>query len=67
MAYKVRKSGHGSDAAYSLSVPKPIAEQLPEGIQFRPEFTDDGILYRPVEPSETGQQVPEWVTNAKTG
>jgi hypothetical protein len=35
-----------------LYVPKAIAVQIPEGTEFEPELTEDGILFRRVERKE---------------
>lgn len=65
--YKLRRlqkpdSKNDFDAA-SLAVPMEIAKNLPENMEFEPELTEEGILYRPVITSISGQSgLPSWMT-----
>lgn len=65
-AYKIRKFQNGRNREgqpfinYSLTIPSQIAEQLPESMQFECELTDEGILFRPSEPTEESVKLPEW-------
>lgn len=36
----------GGAASQALTVPKDIAEQVPEDVRFIPEMVEEGILYR---------------------
>lgn len=64
--YKLRKlrkdKGSEDYDAASLAVPMEIARILPSNVRFRPELTDDGLLYRPVEEAtqESGD-LPGWL------
>lgn len=68
MGYKLRKlrkpeSKNDFDAA-SLAVPMEMAQILPDDIQFEPELTDEGLLYRPVRSAiSAGVERPAWLTN----
>lgn len=70
MGYKLRKlrkpdSKNDFDAA-SLAVPMDMAKILPEGIQFEPELTDDGLLYRPIRSATTSAtERPAWLANGE--
>lgn len=47
---------------YSLQLPSALAEQIALGTRFTVEFTDDGILYRPILKDEPRPvNVPVWV------
>lgn len=52
--YKIRKFTNGKSKGgaaftnYSLTIPTPIAEKLPNDMRFECELTDEGILFRPV-------------------
>jgi hypothetical protein len=61
--YKLRFHLGQNDIRYaSLAVPRAIAEAVPEGTIFTPEFTDEGILYRVV--ASSGEvELPDWVTD----
>jgi len=60
--YKIRSFQNGRNKAgdpfvnYSVTIPTPLAEKILEdfldGVEFECELTDEGILYRPVEPRE---------------
>lgn len=58
MNYKLSKRTNGVSGAdyYSITVPKDIAELIPDDTKFRVELTDDGILYKPVK-----TELPSWV------
>jgi hypothetical protein len=44
-----------------LTVPRAIAEVVPEGQEFEAELTEEGILYRAVEPVAVVPEVlPAW-------
>lgn len=53
--YKIRKfqNGKRKDGKpfinYSLTIPTPIAKELPSDMKFYCQLTEDGILFRPVE------------------
>lgn len=56
-----RLGGKGTQAnrTRKLTVPAPIAQQIPDGSEFIPEITDEGLLYRPVNvPPGNG---PRWL------
>ena len=59
--YKIRNSvaGPGQRKVYRLTVPVEIAEAVPDTVEFVPEMTDDGILYRVAE-RVTKTQLPAW-------
>jgi hypothetical protein len=42
-----------------LLVPAHIASLIPDDTEFKPELTDDGLLYRVVKPG-TPATLPEW-------
>lgn len=43
--YTLRKTSKGA----ALNVPRAVADQLPDGMTFRLEVTDKGLLYKPVQ------------------
>jgi hypothetical protein len=51
--------GKGEYTIYSISIPEGIAIQIPEGMRFEPELTEDGILFRPVMPRQQSA-LPSW-------
>lgn len=56
--YKLNRAvKDGQVSRYSLTLPAEIGAHVPTDLPFKPEFTDEGILFRPV----TGDQVPESV------
>ncbi len=56
-SYAIRTNDVGTtDKKYRqfmISIPREIAELLPSGVEYVPELTDEGILFRPV-------TVPDW-------
>ena len=66
--YKMLRTGRGKTGeACSLTVPQWVARELGEGDQFfECSVTEDGLLYRPVEPptGESGESVdvPAWLS-----
>lgn len=67
--YKIRKFANGKNRRgfpfinYSLTIPAPIAEKLPEDMQFSCELTDEGLLFKPVSPDQETVVLPEWAAN----
>lgn len=68
--YKIRKfqNGKARDGTtftnYSLTIPAPIAEKLPDDMVFECELTEEGILFRPARPSDEQIELPEWAKDA---
>lgn len=65
--YKLR-SHRGPDDQFLagvLTVPAEVVRILPDGIEFTCELTEEGILYRPVEPEPERRGVPSWATRPK--
>lgn len=64
--YKIREANVGKDKqhkVYSIGLPPNIAQPLlddDEDRRFAAEFTDDGILFRPVENVQANVPVPTW-------
>jgi hypothetical protein len=60
----IRISQNGSNQAhryYKLTLPREIADALPDDLLFTCELTDDGILYRPVTiGSLSDLDLPDW-------
>jgi hypothetical protein len=56
--------GAGIYRNYNLSIPASIAECIPAHIRFRPELTDEGILFRPVLKKERKMVAPSWATDS---
>lgn len=52
----VRFNGHST-----LTIPAKMAAALPEECYFRPELTDEGILYRPVYVKARKGFLPGWI------
>jgi CRISPR/Cas system endoribonuclease Cas6 (RAMP superfamily) len=63
--YKIRTAQVGKDkrtTVYSIGLPPEVAQPLlnnDENRRFAAEFTDEGILFRPV-PNAEATQVPDW-------
>jgi hypothetical protein len=57
--YKIRtsQSGPSRRTVYRLTVPPDIASDLDPELQFTPELTEEGILYRLVEAKD---DKPSW-------
>ena len=72
-SYKIRKfqNGRNKDGDpfinYSLTIPSPIAEKLPEDMHFECELTDDGILFRPAVEEVVDVNLPGWAKNQRNG
>lgn len=43
-----------------LTVPKKIADLLPEQQEFEAELTEEGLLYRPIE-QVAPPKIPSWI------
>lgn len=56
---KMQALGGPPTDARKLTVPAKIAVHIPDGTVFRPELTEDGLLYRPVEVPPAAP-VPAW-------
>jgi len=72
--YKIRKftNGRSKEGAtftnYSLTIPAPIAEKLPDDMLFECELTDEGILFRPAQASPEQVELPAWAkANGSSG
>lgn len=61
-SYKIRNSvaGPGQRKVYRLTVPPDIAEALPADVEFEPELTEEGLLYRPVDARAAKPDLPSW-------
>lgn len=55
--------GKGEYTVYTISIPEEIASKVPEGMRFKIELTEEGILLRPVLP-QPEQPIPSWCKNA---
>jgi len=56
----IRKNGTGGQwRAFSFTVPREIAELVPEGMEFAVDVDSEGIHYRPVDISVMLNK-PEW-------
>lgn len=61
------KISDATGGAGKLHVPKEIKEvidrHLPENVRFTVEITNDGLLYRPVDPvvTEVPEDLPDWL------
>lgn len=56
-----RNPGRGrTTTSYTIAIPAKIAEMVPEGAQFQPELTEEGILLRLVRIEEPSLKVPSW-------
>lgn len=51
--------GKGEYTVYSISIPERVAIQIPEGMRFEPELTEEGLLFRPVLPKQE-PPLPKW-------
>ncbi len=45
---------------YSITVPKAVGDVLPPDQLYRMELTDEGLLFRPVEPDPQTTELPAW-------
>jgi hypothetical protein len=69
--YKLRKlrkpdTPEGQFDAASIAIPMDIAKNLPDGLQFTAELTDEGILFRPARVvAGEPEQLPAWLKEAK--
>jgi hypothetical protein len=67
MGYRITSSTGGKSGkqrVYRLTVPPSIASDLDPELEFEPELTEDGILYRPVVEREAPK--PKWAKRKKT-
>lgn len=66
MGYRITSSTGGKSGkqrVYRLTVPPSIAGDLDPALEFEPELTEDGILYRPV--VAKAQPKPSWAKSTK--
>lgn len=66
MGYRITSSTGGKSGkqrVYRLTVPPSIATDLDPNLEFEPELTEDGILYRPV--IVKPQPKPSWAKKPK--
>ena len=58
----LRREGRVGDTGLSFHVPSALvaAAHLEAGMVFRPEITDEGILFRPVDPMPMDDPRPAW-------
>ncbi len=64
--YKLNRAvKEGEVTRYSLTVPHEMGRHVPTDLPFKPEFTDDGILFRPIEGDLEPDpvDVPTWASN----
>jgi hypothetical protein len=59
--YRIRRVGGKTRKVSVLTVPADVAEQLDPSLEFAFEATEDGLLYRPVQPER--RELPSWMTN----
>ena len=60
--FRVKKTS--GSTVFRITVPVEIGKQI-EGVEFIPELTDDGLLYRPVTgKSRAPEPPPKWVPRA---
>lgn len=72
--YKIRSYSNGQSKKtgtqytnYSITVPSPIAEALPDGITFGVTMTKEGLLYKPVKESDPPQvELPDWAKETES-
>ena len=59
--YRLRRASGGKKAAerHYFTVPRRIAEQLPDDTRYEVLLTDEGVLYRPLNMPE--KVPPAWV------
>lgn len=57
--------GKGEYTVYTISIPEEIATKVPEGMRFKIELTEEGILLRPVLP-EPSRPIPSWCKDASS-
>lgn len=71
--YKLRKlrkpdTPKGEFDAASIAIPMEIAKNLPDGLQFTAELTDEGILFRPTQTVQfEPEKLPAWLKESKSG
>jgi len=67
--YKIRKFQNGQRKSgepflnYSLTIPTIIARELPVDMKFHCELTEAGILFKPVDPDNNADNLPDWASN----
>lgn len=66
-SYKIRVSGGNPPAtkSYALTVPREMADQVPDDLVFTPEWHPDGILFRAELSLES--QAPAWARREPDG
>lgn len=64
--YRLRRTSGGVEARerFHFTVPRGIAEQLPEDTRYEVLLTSQGVLYRPINP-EPEETPPAWVRRAR--
>lgn len=64
--YRLRRTSGGAAARERcyFTVPRRIADQVPEDTRYEVLLTSQGILYRPINPEPT-PQAPDWVREAR--
>lgn len=55
-------TGPNPAATRLLLVPAHIARLIPDDTEFKPELTDDGLLYRVVKVGTKPAPTPSWLT-----
>lgn len=66
--YRIRSSLAGKSrkqTVYRLTVPPDIARDLDPELEFVPELTEDGILYRVVTAAEDEPELPDWAKQSQ--
>jgi hypothetical protein len=60
---QARLSIHNVGNRKTITVPRAIARLIPDGQEFIAELTEDGILYRAVDPEEIAlpEVLPRWL------
>lgn len=59
---KLRVFEQNGKRYYSLGIPAEIGRQLPDGVNYSCEVTDDGLLFRP---APENPRPPKWVERKK--
>lgn len=67
-SYKIRPSqagANGTQTVYRLTVPPEIARDLDPTLEFVPELTEEGLLYRPAASKPVEKKLPAWAKKSK--
>lgn len=59
--FRIRQIGGKGKKISVLTVPAEIARQLDPALEFDLVVTDEGLLYRAVQPGQREESVPEWM------